>query len=143
MTSFSPALRKLGGALSGALWVRIVAGIFAMLVLLALLLVFFPWDVLRGPINRHVSEQTGRKFEITRKLDVKLGRTTRVFADGIEFANPSWAREPYLVKAEAAEIQIRLWPLLMGRIELPLVSLQKPQLGLQIEPDGRRTWSLA
>ncbi|MDP3413234.1 MAG: AsmA family protein, partial [Polaromonas sp.] len=104
---------------------------------------FFPWDVLRGPVNRYVSEQTGRKFEITRKLDVKLGRTTRVLADGIEFANPSWAREPYLVKAEAAEIQIRLWPLLSGRIELPLVSLQKPELGLQIEPDGRRTWSLA
>jgi uncharacterized protein involved in outer membrane biogenesis len=33
--------------------------------------------------------------------------------------------------------------LLSGRIELPLVSLQKPELGLQIEPDGKRTWSLA
>ena len=129
--------------LRDALWARIAAGVVAFLVLLILLLVFFPWDVLRGPVNRYVSEQTGRKFEITRKLDVKLGRTTRVFADGIEFANPSWAREPYLVKAEAAEVHIRLWPLLSGRIELPLVSLQKPELGLQIEPDGKRTWSLA
>ncbi|MDP3604547.1 MAG: AsmA family protein [Polaromonas sp.] len=129
--------------LRDALWARIAAVFLALVVFLVLLLVFFPWDVLRGPVNRYVSEQTGRKFEITRKLDVKLGRTTRVLADGIEFANPSWAREPYLVKAEAAEIQIRLWPLLSGRIELPLVSLQKPELGLQIEPDGRRTWSLA
>lgn len=129
--------------LRDALWARIAAVFLALVVFLVLLLVFFPWDVLRGPVNRYVSEQTGRKFEITRKLDVKLGRTTRVLVDGIEFANPSWAREPYLVKAEAAEIQIRLWPLVMGRIELPLVSLQKPELGLQIEPDGRRTWSLA
>lgn len=129
--------------LRDALWARIAAVFVALVVFLVLLLVFFPWDVLRGPVNRYVSEQTGRKFEITRKLDVKLGRTTRVLVDGIEFANPSWAREPYLVKAEAAEIQIRLWPLVMGRIELPLVSLQKPELGLQIEPDGRRTWSLA
>lgn len=129
--------------LRDALWARIAAVFLALVVFLVLLLVFFPWDVLRGPVNRYVSEQTGRKFEITRKLDVQLGRTTRVLADGIEFANPSWAREPYLVKAEAAEIQIRLWPLLGGRIELPLVSLQKPELGLQIEPDGRRTWSLA
>jgi uncharacterized protein involved in outer membrane biogenesis len=129
--------------LRDALWARIAAAFLAVLVLLVLLLVFFPWDTLRGPVNRYVSEQTGRKFEITRKLDVKLGRTTRVLADGIEFANPPWAREPYLVKAEAAEIQIRLWPLLRGQIELPLLSLQKPELGLQIEPDGKRTWSLA
>lgn len=116
----------------------------AALVLLALILlvVFFPWDWLRGPLNRYVSEQSGRKFEITRKLDVKLGRTTRVFADGIEFANPPWARDPYLVKADSAEIHIRLWPLLSGRIELPLISLHQPQLGLQIEPDGKRTWAL-
>ncbi|MDP2035391.1 MAG: AsmA family protein [Polaromonas sp.] len=129
--------------LRDVLWARIAAAILAVVVLLVLLVVFFPWDVLRGPVNRYVSEQTGRKFEITRKLDVKLGRTTRVLADGIEFANPPWARDPYLVRAEAAEIQIRLWPLLSGRIELPLVSLKKPELGLQIEPDGKRTWSLA
>lgn len=115
-----------------------------LLVLMALVLalIFFPWDLLRGPLNRYVTEQTGRQFEITRRLDVKLGRTTRVLADGIEFANPTWAREPYLVKAEAAEIQVRLWSLLFGQLELPLVSLRKPQLGLQIEPDGKRTWAL-
>lgn len=139
MNTLPPARPRL----RDALWARIVAVLLAVLVLLVLLVVFFPWDTLRGPVNRYVSEQTGRKFEITRKLDVKLGRTTRVLADGIEFANPPWARDPYLVKAEAAEIQIRLWPLLSGRIELPLVSLQKPALGLQIEPDGKRTWSLA
>jgi uncharacterized protein involved in outer membrane biogenesis len=125
-----------------ALWARIAAVGAVVVLALVLLVVFFPWDWLRGPINRYVSEQTGRKFEITRKLDVKLGRTTRVFADGIEFANPSWARDPYLVKADSAEIQIRLWPLLSGRIELPLISLSQPQLGLQIEPDGKRTWAL-
>ncbi len=138
MNTFPPARPRL----RDALWARIAAAVLAVVLLLVLLVVFFPWDLLRGPVNRYVSEQTGRKFEITRKLDVKLGRTIRVLADGIEFANPSWAREPYLVKAEAAEIQIRLWPLLSGHIALPLVSLQKPELGLQIEPDGKRTWSL-
>lgn len=109
---------------------------------LALLLVFFPWDWLRGPLNRYVSERTGRHFEITRKLDVQLGRTVRVLADGIEFANPPWARDPHLVKAQAAQIDLRLWPLLRGRIELPLVTLTKPQLAVQVEPDGRRSWAM-
>lgn len=121
---------------------KVLIAIAAVLVLLVLLVVFFPWDLLRGPLNRYVSEETGRKFEITRRLDVKLGRTTRVFADGIEFANPSWAADPYLLKADSAELHIRLWPLLKKQVELPFLGLRNPQLGLQMEADGRRTWAL-
>jgi AsmA family protein len=124
------------------LWVKVLAGVLLAVALVALLLVFFPWDVLRGPLNRYVSSKTGRHFEITRKLDVQLGRTIRILADGIEFANPEWAQNPHLLQAEGAEIQIELLPLLRRRIELPVVALHKPQLGLQIEADGRRSWAL-
>jgi AsmA family protein len=130
------------GPRSHALWVKVLASILVVFVLLVLLVVFFPWDWLRGPLNRYVSDKTGRHFEITRRLDVRVGRTTRVLADGIEMANPEWATDPHLVKAEGAEIQIELLPLLKRRIELPLIELRKPQLGLQVEADGRRSWAL-
>lgn len=121
----------------------ILAGVAALLVVLVLVVVFFPWDVLRGPINHYVSDQLGRRFEITQHLSVSLGRTTTVRADGLELANPEWARKPYLVKATAAEFDIRVLPLLWGRVELPRIALTEPQIGLQIEPDGRRTWALS
>jgi AsmA family protein len=124
------------------MWVRVAATLALLLAALVLLLVLFPWDLLRGPLNRYVSDKTGRHFEITRKLDVKLGRTTRVLADGIEFANPPWAEDPFFVQAEGAEIEVRLLPLLRGRIDLPSVTLRQPQLGLQAEADGRRSWAL-
>ena len=127
---------------SHPLWVKLLAGLLLLAALLALLLAFFPWDLLRGPLNRYVSDRTGRHFEITRKLDVKLGRTTRILADGLEFANPEWAHDPWLVKAEGAEVDIELLSLLRRRIELPLVKLRQPQLGLQLEADGRRSWAL-
>lgn len=41
-----------------------------------------------GPVNRYVSGQLGRHFEITRRLAVKLGPTTTVHLDGVELANP-------------------------------------------------------
>ncbi|MEO5670571.1 MAG: AsmA family protein [Ramlibacter sp.] len=123
-------------------WAKVLAGLALGCCVLVLAVAFFPWDVLRGPLNRYVSEKTGRHFEITRRLDVKLGLTARIFADGIEFANPDWAKDPHLLKAESAEIDLNLLPLLRRRIELPLVTLHKPQLGLQVEPDGRRTWAL-
>ena len=125
------------------LWAKVLLILAAIVVVLTLVLVFFPWDLLRGPVNRYVSERTGRHFEITRRLDVKLGGTTRIIADGIEFANPQWAQDPYLVKAQRGEIDIRLWPLIAHRqIVMPRVELNQPQLGLQVQPDGRRTWAL-
>ncbi|MEO6973708.1 MAG: AsmA family protein [Rhodoferax sp.] len=123
-------------------WIRWPAWLASIVVVLAIIVVFFPWDLLRGPLNHYVSELTGRRFEITRRLDIRPGLTTRVIAQGVEFANPAWARDPYLLKAETAEFDIRLWPLLHGKIDLPFVSLRKPQLSLQIEPDGKRTWAL-
>ena len=114
-----------------------------LLLALVLLLVFFPWDLLRGPINRYVSSELGRRFEITRQLDVKLGRTTTVRLDGVELANPEWASQPFLLKATSAEFDIKLWPLLLGKLSLPRLMLSEPEIGLQIEPDGRRTWALS
>jgi uncharacterized protein involved in outer membrane biogenesis len=128
--------------LRSRLWARIAIGFAVFVLALVLLAVFFPWDVLRGPVGRYVSEKTGRHFEITRRLDVQLGRTTRVRMDGVTFANPDWARERHLVKAERAEVEVRLFPLLKREIVLPSIYLLKPELGLQEEPDGRRTWAL-
>jgi uncharacterized protein involved in outer membrane biogenesis len=129
--------------LRSRLWFKVLAGIALFLLALVLLVALFPWDMLRGPINRYVSEKTGRHFEITRHLDVKVGRTTRVIMDGIEFANPEWAVDRYLVKADGAQVAVRLFPLLFRReIVLPSIHLTRPELGLQIEPDGRRTWAL-
>jgi hypothetical protein len=122
---------------------RWLMGVAASVMVLTALVYFFPWDVLRGPINRYVSDYLGRRFEITQRLAVHLGKTTTVRVDGLEFANPSWASEPFLVKAKAAEFDIRLWPLLMGQVVLPRIALFEPVLGLQLQPDGRRTWALS
>ncbi|MEO7400599.1 MAG: AsmA family protein [Polaromonas sp.] len=122
---------------------RWLLGIAVVCVLLILAVNFFPWDILREPINRHVSGQLGRRFEITRHLAVSVGRTTTVRVEAVEISNPEWAHEPYLLKAKAAEFDLKLLPLLLGKIEIPRVVLTEPQIGLQLEPDGRRTWALS
>lgn len=124
------------------LWLKLLGCVVLLFAALVLVLAFFPWDVLREPLNRYVSEKTGRKFEITRRLDVGLGwRQATVKFDGIEFANPSWARDPYLVKADRAEFDIRLWPLITSKVVIPRLALFAPAVGLQMEADGRRTWA--
>ncbi len=125
----------------GRAW-KIAATSFAtLLVLLALLVLFFPWDLLREPVNRYVSGKTGRDFAITRHLDVNLGRETTITLDGVRFANPEWARDAQLVEADKVEVDVAFWPLLRGRIEMPRLHLYNPRVSLQQEPDGRRSWA--
>ena len=123
--------------------VRWLAGIAALLVASIICIAFFPWDVLRQPINRYVSSQLGRRFEITQHLDVRLGRTTTVIVEGVEIANPEWADKSLLLKATAAEFDIHVWPLLFGKVQIPRILMKSPQLGLQVESNGRRTWALS
>ena len=141
MSPVTPAISNFNRILK-PWWRAALTALGVLVLILVLVVLFFPWNLLRGPVNRYVSERTGRTFEITRHLDVKLGRTVTVVAEGVEFANPPWARDPFLVKAESAEFDIRLWPLLRGQVVLPRISLKQPLLGLQITPDGRRTWAL-
>ena len=119
------------------------AGLGVFIVLLVVCLYFFPWDMLRGPINRYVSGQLGRRFEITRHLSVHLGRTTTIRAEEIEIANPEWAENPFFLKARVAEFDVKLLPLVFGKLVMPRISLIEPKIGLQIEPDGKRTWALS
>ena len=123
-------------------WRYVGYGVGALLLALVLLVVFFPWDVLRGPINRYVSEKTGRTFEITERLEVHPGRTTGIVLHGVRFANPEWARDPQLIEAERVELDVALWPLLRGKLVLPRLELTHPRVAMQLEPDGRRSWAL-
>jgi AsmA family protein len=121
-------------------WQKWLAALVVVFLLLLAIVALFPWNLLREPINRAVSAQLGRRFEITRHLDIRLGRSITVVADGIELDNPEWARDPLFLKADAAEIDIRLWPLLSRRVVMPRVLLTRPEINLQSEADGRRNW---
>ena len=122
---------------------RWIAGVGAIFLVLVIGVYFFPWDSLRGPINRYVSTQLGRHFEITQRLSVRPGLTTTVRAEAVEIGNPEWAQKRFLLQARAAEFEIKLWPLFFGQVVIPRIELTEPKIALQIEPDGRRTWALS
>lgn len=118
-------------------WLWIVGGLFAALVVLA---VVFDWNWLKGPIERRVSAATGREFAIGGDLDVDLGLTPRIRADRIRLANVPSAREKQMATLERLELRIELLPLLRGRVELPYVDLQTPRLALERDAAGKGNW---
>jgi uncharacterized protein involved in outer membrane biogenesis len=70
----------------------------AVLIALAIAIVFFPWNALRGPVAKYVSARLDRTVTIG-ALDVKLGRRIRVDTQGVTVANVDWAAEQPMIDA--------------------------------------------
>lgn len=95
------------------------------------LLLLWDWNWFKRPIERRVTAQTGRSFHIDGNFDVDLGRTLTIRADGLRFGNAPWAREPEMASVRRLELDLRLWPLLRGDVQIPRIVLDVPVLHLQ------------
>ena len=122
---------------------RWIGGIVAGLVLLLVLFVAFGLNALRGPIERKVSALTGRELRIEGNLEpVWTWVHPRFRAEKVTFANPPWASQPLMLRADVVEASVELLPLLRGQVVIPEVHLVRPQVDLEIASDNRRNWIL-
>ncbi len=116
--------------------------VLGLLVVLALL-VLFGLNLLRGPIERAVTEATGRELRIEGDLRPMWNWVyPRFRAEGVSFANPEWASEDHLFTADAVEASISLLPLLRGRLVVPDLHLEGARVSLEQDAGGRKTWVL-
>ena len=111
-----------------------------LLVALAILILLWDWNWFKRPIERYVTAKTGRALHIDGNLDVGLGRTLTVTADGLRFANAKWAREVEMVTTERLEFDLRAWPLLRGQFVVPRISLQRPIVHFQRDTKTGGNW---
>ncbi len=117
-------------------------GVLILIVALALF-VAFGLHLLRGPIERAVTEATGRELRIEGGLrPIWDWVHPRFRAEDVSFANPDWAAQRHLFRARGMEASVSLLPLLAGRVVIPDMHLEEPELFLEISPEGRKTWLL-
>jgi uncharacterized protein involved in outer membrane biogenesis len=103
----------------------------------------FDSNWLKGPLERAVSERTGREFRVLGELDIDLGRHPRLKLEQVRFANPPWAIEPHTLQLERAAITVALLPLLRGHVVLPEVVLTRPIVAMERNAEGLDNWTLA
>ena len=119
------------------------AGVLLTLLVALALFIAFGLHLLRGPISRAVTEATGRELVIDGDLRAVWSRFhPRFRVEKVSFANSDWAREDYLFRADAVEAELRLLPLLRGRIVVPEVQLEGAEVNLERDEEGRRNWIL-
>lgn len=112
----------------------IVLGVVAAAI--ALLVLLWDWNWFKGPVERVVEARTGREFDIAGNLDVDLGRTTTITAEGLRLGNAGWSEHADMATADRLALQVEIWPLLRGRVRLPELRLDAPDVRLEANPEG-------
>ena len=136
--STPPRSRAIGATLSRhPLRSALAAAALAIVVLLLL----WDWNWFKRPIERIVTARTGRAFHIDGDLDVDLGRTATIRANGLRMANAAWAHAPQFANIDRLSFDLRLWPLLRRQAVIPRIALQGAQLQLERRADGSGNWT--
>ena len=117
---------------------RLALGLVALALLLLVLL--WDWNWFKGPVERQVEARTGRELRIAGDLDVDLGWTPTISAEGVRFGNAQWSKNPTMAATERVEFSIALGPLLRGQTLIPQLRLSAPRLNLERGPEGVGNW---
>ncbi|MDP3761911.1 MAG: AsmA family protein [Ramlibacter sp.] len=121
---------------------RWIAGTFLVLaVLVALVIAFFDWNLLREPIARRVSSATGRSFAINGDLKVHLSLQPRIVAHDVVLGNAAWSSGPVMAEVKRIDFRIDVLELLAGRVHLPELTVSQPRIALEVSRSGAVNWA--
>ena len=121
----------------------IATGVFAIAAAATIFIALFGWNWLRPPLEHYVTAKTGRTLSIKGDLKLKIAwPLPRIEASDVTFSNPSWAKEPQMLRTGLVEVRLDLMALLHGRVVFPEVSLVRPTIFFERGPDGRKSWLL-
>jgi uncharacterized protein involved in outer membrane biogenesis len=124
-------------------WLAVGGLVVALIVVAVLILSREDWNVLRGPISRFASAQSGRAVRLDGDLRAHLlSFTPEIDIAGLKIGKPAWAGTGDMADLDVARLQVRLLPLFIGQVEMPLVELKGMKLDLLRDAAGRESWAL-
>jgi AsmA protein len=126
---------------------RFILAVIALIALLAGLIVVAPGLVpvgaYKGRVEAAASNALGRAVTIGDGLRFKLVPQTSFHVADLEIANAEGFDAPFLAQVKAADIGVKLMPLLRGEVEITQFVLTEPAINLARSRDGGVNWNLA
>lgn len=90
-----------------------------------------------------VEKELGRKLIINGEASIGISLVPTIIIEDVELANASWATKPEMIKVQRLEVKFALAPLFKKQIVIDKVVLIKPEVFLEIAPDGRENWDFS
>jgi uncharacterized protein involved in outer membrane biogenesis len=124
-----------------ARWLLGLLGVFAIAVVLVV--VFFQWDWLRGPLESRLSAITGKRVHVDGPITGTKSWVPHIEFQTVRIEEPDFAAAPKVATIDKIAIEIDLMQLLHGRLDFPLIAVSHPVLDLMRNPDGKANWDIA
>jgi len=129
-------LRKVAYGIAGLLGVIVVC--------IALIIAFFPLDLVRDKLVGTANSRFGREVAIEGPLTIDWHWTTpRLHAEKIRIANVAGSKTQNMAEIEQLDLTIKLWPLLVGRTVIPSLEILRPVISLERSADGKKNWEFS
>ncbi|MBN8606584.1 MAG: AsmA family protein [Caulobacterales bacterium] len=126
-------------------WVLLIGGGLVAAALLgagALAYLILRLDV-RAEVERAVEAGTGRDLTINGNVGVSLWPVLGLRAEQASLANVEGGRAPAFLTADEIDIGVELRPLLDRQVVVRRLVLQRPNIALEVNAEGRPNWILA
>ncbi|MBS0412728.1 MAG: AsmA family protein, partial [Proteobacteria bacterium] len=125
------------------LWAKALAGLGLLVAAVVCFFLFvFQWNWLRGPLAHQISGRLHRPVAITGDLNAHIWSwSPQATVNGLVIGNPDWAGREPMARLPRLTVSVRVPELLRGRIVLPLVEADAPDVRLRRTADGRANWA--
>src|SRR5437764_6675331 len=112
----------------------------AIVAAVALVVLLFDWNWLRGPISSYLSTKLNREVAIHGDLHGEFSLHPRITADRVTLANIAGAADPIMARAQQVAIRIDMRSLFNGPVSIPEIALVQTVATLQRDAEGHANW---
>ncbi|MCJ7594328.1 MAG: AsmA family protein, partial [Desulfobacterales bacterium] len=119
-----------------------VLNILAILIVLLIatsyvILTTYDFNKFKPEIIQDVKNATGRDLRLEGDLDLAIGLTPALVVQNVGFQNALWGSRPEMARIKRLEVQVRVLPLVRGKIEVKRFVLVEPDLLIETHKSGR------
>jgi AsmA protein len=124
-------------------FVLIALGLIVVVIGAAIAIPFVvPTETYKQQLEAQIERATGRTLTIAGPLEFSILPQLALAAEDVRFANRPGAAEADMASLQELQVQLKLWPLLRGAVEVDRFVLVKPVVHLEVDQQGRPNWQL-
>ena len=115
--------------------------LFAVLIVSVVVFIqTFDLNSYKAYAEKMVQEQLGRKLSLNGEAYLGISLVPTIILEDVELANPSWAKNPQMVKVKKLDVKFAILPLLKQQIVIDKVILEEPLINLEVAQNGDASW---
>jgi len=113
--------------------------LLVILVVSLVILVNFP-GLIKGPVERKLSDIAGYQINLEGELDLDLGRQIRVSAKNVNVSGPDWATQRNLIEIGHLDLSLATGALFEDIIVVDSLEVDSLRLNLETNAEGKGNW---